>query len=110
MPNLIIFVMLGMYCLWFLDFPQIIQLLPEFVATSVCFICFLSIIFNLNQPHFPLSPTPRKDIIIPSGTLKSGKTQSVSQRKYRDFSIMVMKLRSGDVPVNTNFIPHRNSK
>lgn len=73
--------MLGTYCLWFLDFPQIIQL-PEFVATPVCFM-LLEHYIQPEQPHFPLSHTPRKDIIIPSGTLKSGKTQSEKIQRFQ---------------------------
>lgn len=41
------------------------------INSWICdFICCLSILFDLSQPHFPLSPTRRKEIIIFPGTLK----------------------------------------
>lgn len=71
------------------------------ISTWICgFIHWPSILFNLSQPHFPLSPTPRKEII----SLKF-----LWVRENTEISVQwSWKLRDAKLYMNTKFAPHRN--
>lgn len=74
------------------------------INTWICgFMCCLSILFHLSQPHFPLSPTPRKEIIIFPGTLRHLWVTDISVQWSRNLGAVKFYM-------NTKFVPHRNPK